>query len=268
MQGHFITSWFRISLVNPLFCAPDCLLWRTLLWCAPDCCYGELYSGVRLTAAMVNPLFCAPDCRYGELYSGVHLTAAMANSTLVCAWLLLSWTLLWCVPDCCYGELYSGVRLTAAMMNPTLVCTLPAPLVNSTLTAVMVNSTLVCAWLPLLWTLLWCAPDCCYGELYSGVCLTAAMANSTLVCAWLLLWCALLWCAPCCCYGELYSGMQLTAASVNSLCCLHRGLGNFTAIHSEGKMQPCLTLSICHSLLNDILFFKFARIVCQSFLYN
>ena len=118
MQGHFITSSFRISLVNPLFCAPDC-------------CYGELYSGVCLTAALVN-------------------------STLVCAWLLLWWTLLWCVPNCSYGELYSGVCLTAGM----------------------VNSTLVYAWLLLWWTLLWCVPNCWYGELYSGVCLTATTMSN------------------------------------------------------------------------------------------
>ena len=130
MQEHFISSWFRISSVNPLFCAAYCCysvnttlvcawlpLWWTLLWCVPD-------------------------YRYGGLYSGVCLTAGIVNTTLVCAWLLLWWTLLWCVPDCCYGELYSGVCLTAAM----------------------VNSTLVCAWLLIWWTLLWCMPDCYYNE--------------------------------------------------------------------------------------------------------
>ena len=165
MQGHFITSWFRISLVNPLFCAPDCLLWRTLLWCAPD-------------------------CRYGKLYSGVRLTAAMANSTLVCAWLPLWRTLLFCAPYCCYGELYSGNWLTAASVNSTLVCIL----------------------LPLRWTLLWCMPDCHYGE--HTVLLTQGIRQ------------------------------------------LHY------YAYSDGKMQPCLALSIGHSLLNDILCFKFARIVC------
>ena len=83
------------------------------------------------------------------------------------------------------------------------------------LTGAIVNSTLVCAWLQLWWTLLWCAPDCCYGELHSGVCLTAAMVNFTLVCAWLLLWWTLLWCVPDCCYGELYSDVSLTATAVS-----------------------------------------------------
>ena len=74
-----------VAVVNTTLVCALLLLWRTLLWCVPDCRFGELYSGVCLTAAMVNPLFCAPDCSYGELYSGVHLTAAMVNSTLVCA---------------------------------------------------------------------------------------------------------------------------------------------------------------------------------------
>ena len=216
---------------------------------------------------LVNPLFCAPDCSYGELYSGVCLTAAMVNSTLVCTRLLLWRTLLWCAPDCCYDEPYSGVHLTCPFGQLYSDCSYGELYSGVRLTSAIVNSTLVCTWLPLWWTLLWCAPYCCYGELYSGVCLTAAMVNCTLVCAWLLLWWTLLWYASYCCYGELYSGVCLTTAMVNSLWCLHRWLGNFTAMHSAGKMQPCLALSICHSLLNDILFFKFARIVCQSFLY-
>ena len=149
----------------------------------------------------------------------VRLTVAMVNSTLVCAWLLLWWTLLWCVPNCSYGELYSGVCLTAGM----------------------VNSTLVCAWLLLWWTLLWCVPNCWYGELYSGVCLTATTMSNEPNCVD--------YCLPLPHSPNPLSFHALLTSSQLPLCGLHRGL-LWCIVTVRSTLILHLNITFCYCPLN------------------